>query len=142
VISGNTITGSDYGIRLKELRIYYSGGLIYYSTNNTITRNDIIGNGVGIALSKASNNFIYLNNFIDNEVDAVLSEGYMNIWHSPRKLTYIYNGNTYVNYLGNYWSKYQGEDSNEDGIGDEPYVIDENNEDDYPLIESSQNYST
>lgn len=44
---------------------------------------------------------------------------------------------------GNYWSDYSGVDeksgpnqdlSGSDGIGDTPYVIDENNTDHYPLI--------
>lgn len=35
---------------------------------------------------------------------------------------------------GNYWSNYNGTDNNGDGIGDTPYVIDHNNQDNYPLM--------
>ena len=35
---------------------------------------------------------------------------------------------------GNYWSNYAGVDSNHDGIGDSPYIIDANNQDRYPLM--------
>ena len=35
---------------------------------------------------------------------------------------------------GNYWSDYTGDDAGGDGIGDTPYVIDENNQDRYPLM--------
>jgi len=35
---------------------------------------------------------------------------------------------------GNYWSDYNGTDSNQDGIGDTPYVIDASNIDHYPLM--------
>lgn len=35
---------------------------------------------------------------------------------------------------GNYWSDYNGTDSNGDGIGDTPYLIDANRTDFYPLI--------
>jgi len=35
---------------------------------------------------------------------------------------------------GNYWSDCTFEDQNSDGICDAPYVIDENNQDNYPLM--------
>jgi nitrous oxidase accessory protein NosD len=35
---------------------------------------------------------------------------------------------------GNYWEDYNGTDANNDGIGDTPYVIDDNNVDNYPLM--------
>ena len=36
---------------------------------------------------------------------------------------------------GNYWSKYTGNDTNGDGIGEVPFTIDPSNSDDYPLVE-------
>jgi hypothetical protein len=35
---------------------------------------------------------------------------------------------------GNYWRLYNGTDSNQDGIGEIPYIIDSNNTDNYPLM--------
>ena len=36
---------------------------------------------------------------------------------------------------GNFWSDYRGIDSNNDGVGDTPYIIDGLNQDRYPLME-------
>jgi hypothetical protein len=36
--------------------------------------------------------------------------------------------------IGNYWSNYNGSDSNLDEIGEAPYVINEENQDNYPLM--------
>jgi len=55
-------------------------------------------------------------------------------------MTYTYNGNIYTNYLGNYWDDYNGSDDDNDGIGDAPYYIDEDNNDTYPLMQPWENY--
>jgi len=80
-----------------------------------------------------------MNNFINNSENGY-SQGSNNTWHSPSPITYTYNGNTYTNYLGNYWDDYNGSDGNGDGIGDTPYYIDEDNNDYYPLMQLWENY--
>ena len=122
-ISGNNITNNDDGIFLSS------------SSNNTISGNNITNNGrCGIYLvypSYSSNNNIYHNNFINNTYQVVTRDGYMNVWD-----------NGYPS-GGNFWSDYTGVDvkngpyqneTESDGIGDTPYVIDGNNQDNYPLM--------
>jgi parallel beta-helix repeat protein len=130
VVSNNTIDSSTYdGIYLHSssnnvvsnnliLRNNYQGISLYFSSNNAICGNTISSNANGIRLALSSNNnTIYHNNF--NNTDQVWTDS-TNIW--------IYNDE------GNYWSGYTGQDLNGDGIGDEPYVIDENNKDNNPLL--------
>jgi hypothetical protein len=90
-----------------------------------------------------SNNIIYLNNFIDN-TDNGYSYNSTNIWNSTEQITYTFNGNTYTNYLGNYWSDYgerypEADEIDESGIWDTPYSID-GDKDNYPLMEPWEDY--
>jgi len=72
----------------------------------------------------STNNTIYHNNFVNNTEQVYISThpSYANFWD-----------NGYPS-GGNYWSNYTGVDADNDGIGDEPYTIDANNTDRYPLI--------
>ena len=117
------------------------------STNNTIEDNVIIGNAVissNNLLTKntfcgvtyvGGNNTLYLNDFL-----ACVQPSGINVWNSTQPMTYIYNGTEHTNHLGNYWSNYNGTDSNLDGIGDTPFVIDSKDQDNYPLIQPFENY--
>jgi len=100
-------------------------------TTNTITRNNnFIANTVGLAIA-GENNTIYHNNFIDNTNDVSYCWGYNNRWDDG----YPSGGNYWNNYVG--YDDYSGPNQDEpgsDGIGDTPYIIDENNQDRYPLM--------
>jgi parallel beta-helix repeat protein len=89
--------------------------------NNTIISNTVLDNQIGIYANHTENNVIYHNSFINNTDQVGLSNSF-DIWD---------NG-----YEGNYWSDYAGTDSDGDGIGDNPYIINEDNRDRYPLIKS------
>lgn len=96
---------------------FYNGISFYSSSHNVVSGNTISNSYNGIRFTLSSDNTIYHNNF-DNRYQ-VLSDS-TNIWNSGNE--------------GNYWSHYTGQDVNGDGIGDLPYSIDENNQDNYPLV--------
>jgi len=89
------------------------------SNNNVVTGCNIYSNIQSITIWQNSNkNLVYLNNFWKNDEPAI-DEG-NNSWDNGVQ--------------GNYWDRYQGQDSNGDGIGDTPYIISEGNDDRFPLI--------
>jgi len=128
ILNNDISSNDDYGIFLEG------------SNNNSISKNNISSNNLsGIILDCSDNNIIYLNNFINNTKNAC-SYYSTNILNSKEPITYTYKGSNFTNYMGNYWCDYNGSDANGDGIGETPYIIDENNTDNYPLIEGFENY--
>lgn len=108
VFSGNLISDDSNGITIS------------YSNLNMFSGNTLSNNGEGISISEPSNR----NNFYHNNIgDAIILSGATpNIWSRSGE--------------GNYWLAYNftGRDMNGDGIGDEPFVIDESNQDSFPLM--------
>jgi len=99
----------------------WDGILLYESPNNMIWGNTIMANGrYGIQFVESSGNTVYNNNLANNTNQIDLDNLSISTWD---------NG-----YEGNYWSDYEGTDSNNDGIGDSPYIIDGNTTDNYPLM--------
>jgi len=129
-IINNSIINCSFGIKLFSSKynqiqnniIDNAGGaalLIEDSNENIFMYNTIQNSSRGILLTQESkNNLIYNNNLIDN-IDQVASDG-INIWD---------NGE---HYGGNYWADYVGEDNNNDGYGDIPYLINNKNQDNFP----------
>ena len=113
--------------------------------NCIITKNNVTLSKAGIATCNAGEgNKIYLNNFGDNDVTAMALGGIPNpiYWNSTEPIEYTYNGTTYTNYLGNYWSpQYTGTDGDGNGIGDTSYVLPDGLGEDYhPLMTGFENY--
>jgi parallel beta-helix repeat protein len=120
-IRDNVLHDNAYGIFLD-----------YPSYNNTLCGNTIFDNDVGIDVRESHNNTIHHNNLINNAINARRRDvESLNVWD-----------NGYAS-GGNYWSDYNGTDvfrgiyqneTGSDGIGDEPYIIDANNRDNFPLM--------
>jgi len=106
-ISGHKITDNRFGIYVK------------YSSNNTIVGNDVTNNEYGLGIWISSDNLVYHNDLV-NIAGQVYTANSVNVWHDSVE--------------GNYWNDYSGVDTSHDGIGDTPYIIDENNKDNYPLM--------
>jgi len=127
IITGNTLTNNNNGIKF------------WGSSSNHIVGNNIRENENGIFFSGASfldvfhypspNNTIYHNNFIDNGNNVGDVAGSWWIQGSTPAVNIWDNGSE-----GNYWSNYNGTDNDGDGIGETPFIIDDKNQDKYPLM--------
>jgi parallel beta-helix repeat protein len=106
-ISQNTITNNSDGIALGQ-----------NSNHNSILQNNISENKLGIHIEFSTQNTIYHNNIADNSQQANVTFASTNSWDNGCE--------------GNYWSNYNGTDSDNDGVG-ETYLPWERL-DNYPLM--------
>ncbi len=99
-----------------------NSGICLFSGNAKIMRSNIHGNLKGVWMQNTVENCtIYYNSFFNNTIDVYCEQPFgSNTWH---------NG-----YAGNFWSNYTGIDTDGDGVGDDPYVINSNNIDYHPLM--------
>ena len=126
-LAGNTITNNTYGINLTRQQdigpsfIPVPSIIREESLRNNVSANLISYCTVGVQLDHSSNNTFIHNRFIDNPTQVInLNSTFANTWDNGTE--------------GNHWSDYNGTDNEGDGIGDTPYIIDESNQDNYPLM--------
>jgi len=141
-IIGNTLTDNLLGIYIgsysnhntiafNNIRNHWREGIsMWHSAHNTFEGNDITDNNrggfsagitIGFQIGFSSGNNFFHNNMVNNgkQID-LQGEQEPIVWDNGCE--------------GNYWSDYNGADLDGDGIGDTPYIIDENNADGYPLM--------
>ena len=137
-VLGNTAFDNDVGIRLYDssnCTVFGNsagnnsqyGIWLYDSSDNVVSGNNLASNKFGIELYSSSRNTISRNNFINNINQTILHLSSGNFWNESYSVG------------GNYWSDYEERYPNateidDSGIWDTPYSIDENNQDNYPLM--------
>ena len=104
-MTGNYITANSIGI--------YAEGVSQKINSHSIIRNNVIeGNDVAFALHSTVNV-----DFIDNQVSDNLCDIQKMGQHISSETKWNENGS------GNYWSNYRGYDDNNDGIGEQPFKV-------------------
>jgi parallel beta-helix repeat protein len=139
-ITKNNMTNNAMGIHIdyswnntlsdNVIDANINGILLTYSSNNSIVKNSLTANSQsGIYVSGSSGNHIYGNNM--NNTKQVLTFSSVNVWDDG----YPSGGNYWADYIDVdiYSGPYQNE-TGSDGVWDQSYVIDTNNQDRYPLV--------
>jgi parallel beta-helix repeat protein len=116
VITGNRIENNYGGI-----------GFGFTSSSCLVVGNNITGNTYGVGIWNSSNNVFHHNNFTNNTLNVNdWSSTSTNIWDNGKE--------------GNYWSDYNQTNNNTHGVWDTQYIIDNKNQDNYPLVSPVRDY--
>ena len=147
LVDNVTVVGNYNGISLIQSRsnaieesiiMNNENGIVFLNSSiNNVTSNSIMENQCGISVDAASSeNRFFHNNFVGNREHVILGNLIMDFVH----INYWDDGYPSG---GNYWCGYTSSDiysgqfQNETGldwIGDSPYVVFQNNRDNYPLM--------
>ena len=138
-ISGNMVSDNTLGVSMRftsdnnivrnnTIATNSNGIYLYQSDGNIVTGNLIYDNyNYGIDLTESNRNFFHHNNLIENKKSVSPYSSGNNVWDDG----YPSGGNHWSDYEERYPDAKELDDS---GIWDTPYVIDENNQDNYPLM--------
>jgi len=123
--NNNTVIGNEFAENIDSIYLHRSNGNIF--VENIIENSN---RGIYLDYSNSYNNVIYHNNFIRNAVQVFSSNSIPNDLDNGLE--------------GNYWSDYNGIDSNQDGIGDTSYthILNMDNQDHYPLMGMFHSFNT
>ena len=133
--NNNNFDSNDYmGIKFYMMSEIFENniGLRIKGSQQNKFENNIVNNNNNKGFyfcCGAVNNIVFNNSIFENNINA--DDHYNNQWYY----------NKTGNYWGNYSLKYPNSiDEKNDGIWDTPYLIYENTEDLYPLVESIMNF--
>lgn len=158
VVTQNFCSENRYGIEItsscqfnsisqNDLQNNTFDGLSLKGDWNQIVGNRSRHNGrFGLYVFASENNTFYLNTSSGNDSAAVYvyyyAAGTGDRWASPTPLCYAdTKDRIYVSSMGNYYDLYAGSDPDGDGIGEEPFPLHGDVQDDYPLMDSNTAYA-
>ena len=156
-ITGNNISDNNYGIysthsqynnfSRNTLLSNSDYGMYLYTTSdhNVIFDNVFSANPCGLRIKGSKYNEVFRNLFTGNQKGMYFCCGarYNTVFFNVFGNNSIWNGDDQVGNnqwdnesigIGNYWDDYSGTDSDGDGIGDTPYTVSNNGQDNYPLM--------
>jgi parallel beta-helix repeat protein len=138
-----TVTESQFVGNAKGMRFDYC-------VDSTVSRNFIANSHEGIFLDHSSDNLFFENMMVDNikgmfvyysAYNAIYHNNFLNnesqVYIAPAKILVMNEWDR--NGEGNFWSDHLGDD--EDGIGATPYILDQSNRDNHPLMGLFSNFT-
>ncbi len=97
-----------------------TGATIENAIYVNFTGNVLTANEIGLSLSSVHDSIFY-NNYFESATNAEVEDAIRNDWNSSLRSGSNIVGGSLIG--GNYWSDYEGQDIDGDGIGDSPYAI-------------------
>lgn len=150
LLDGNTFIGNAaYGLKIDRMRnsqvmnnlfLNNEGEVSFNYTESFLLTNNRFESNAGTSLCKfdmkySRNNRFYLNEFILPPVNGMCSDSIsINDWNSETELSYEYQNNSYLGFLGNYYSLGNHDDLDGNGVSDAGFVLPLNEGVDYNAL--------